>query len=265
MMSSRLQDEAEPARIAPLPEWKRELQDRVDAYRARQPPGRTAGSATRLLRFPPVQEARQPREILADPVRAPATPAPLAARDQAKAATLGQPTVQVRYGGNPGCLPLPLPMAPSSPPTAAALPRALAPLADRWQAGAVDVLLVIAAAVLFALTGWASQGCPAFSLTQLRPLLPAAAAVPGVLGALYLLLCGYGAGGITIGMRCLGLRVASLDGPLTPAAGRLRAWAGVVSLAALGLGFAWMFCDSQHLSWHDLISRTCVVTAPGEE
>jgi len=153
-------------------------------------------------------------------------------------------------------LQLPLPMwAPAPVATTAACP--VAPLRLRLRAAAADAAIIAVAALLFALAGWASLGAPAPDAQSWRPLLPALVAVPGVLAALYLLACAY-VGGATVGMRWFGLHVVGWDGQPAPAAQLRRGWASVISLAALGLGYFWVFCDSQQLPWHDYIARTCV-------
>jgi hypothetical protein len=37
---------------------------------------------------------------------------------------------------------------------------------------------------------------------------------------------------------------------------RWRVLASILSLASLGLGYAWCFLDEDQLSWHDRITRT---------
>ena len=87
---------------------------------------------------------------------------------------------------------------------------------------------------------------------------------PSTLAEASELLRGYGeegcayAGGVSVGMRRENLQVRSFAGELSPAAARWRAWASLISLAALGIGFAWAGCDAQQLTWHDYMSRTFV-------
>ena len=150
-------------------------------------------------------------------------------------------------------LQIPLPLAQPGP-TTAPPPLAVAPRPVRLRAAAWDAAMVALASLLFAATAWAELGFPREAVA-LRSWLPAIVAVPGVLAAIYLA-ASFCTGTATWGMRRTGLRLASWEGELTPAACRRRAWGCVISLAALGLGFAWMLCDSQHLTWHDYISRT---------
>jgi uncharacterized RDD family membrane protein YckC len=41
--------------------------------------------------------------------------------------------------------------------------------------------------------------------------------------------------------------------------GAVRYVGCVVSLAALGLGFAWILADDRRQGWHDKMARTCVI------
>lgn len=296
--------------LPPPAAWRRELQQRVEAYRARQaaaglpvaasapPPAATTGN---LVSFPtrlqqqasaeeplaePVVLASQPREapegatvrVLPPPPRPRPNLAPLP--DTRPEASLAEtvrvtlPRERTLLAASPQAEPsatflqIPLPMA--EPEAESPLPIRPAPCALRLRAGLMDAGVVLMGALLFAAAGWASSswGSPGWGsegLAQLpphawRPLLPAVAAVPFLLAALYLGLCSL-AGGVTLGMRHQGLRVESFAGELTPQALRRRAWASLISLGALGLGFIWMYCDAQGLTWHDSISRTCVTRA----
>jgi len=63
--------------------------------------------------------------------------------------------------------------------------------------------------------------------------------------------------GRTPGLRVAKLHVSRFNGEHVPR--RLRRWrvlASVLSLASLGLGYAWCFLDEDQLSWHDRITRT---------
>lgn len=64
-------------------------------------------------------------------------------------------------------------------------------------------------------------------------------------------------GGQTLGMRPWRLRVTDEKGhSATPRALWLRYAAGMLSLAAGGLGFWWGWIDRDGLTWHDRISKT---------
>jgi uncharacterized RDD family membrane protein YckC len=61
-------------------------------------------------------------------------------------------------------------------------------------------------------------------------------------------------------MRAWKLRIVGADGR-PPGWGRslLRFAAGLVSWAALGLGFLWVLVDRERLAWHDRLSGTRLV------
>ncbi|MGH9417981.1 MAG: RDD family protein, partial [Terriglobales bacterium] len=148
---------------------------------------------------------------------------------------------------------------PERPSLAAAAPAA------RLRAGALDGLVVALAAGLWALTAWAALGFPPPPPHALRHLLPAIAVAPALLAAFYQFLCFY-CGGASWGMRHEHLYLVAAEtenGAPVPAsrrACRQRAWASLISMAALGLGYLWMLCDPQHLAWHDTISGTRILS-----
>jgi uncharacterized RDD family membrane protein YckC len=69
--------------------------------------------------------------------------------------------------------------------------------------------------------------------------------------------------GQTLGMASWRLRVEREDGHLLGWGDTARrlGWA-IVSLAPLGLGFAWILIDPQRRAWHDRLSGTRVVVLP---
>lgn len=70
-------------------------------------------------------------------------------------------------------------------------------------------------------------------------------------------------GGQTLGMRAWRLRAVDASGnPPGWAAIALRFSIGAVSLAAAGLGFAWVLIDRERRSWHELASGTLTVRLP---
>jgi uncharacterized RDD family membrane protein YckC len=67
-------------------------------------------------------------------------------------------------------------------------------------------------------------------------------------------------GGQTIGMRAWRLRVVATDGGALPwPRATVRFAVAIVSLAALGLGFAWCLVDPARRTWHDIAARSRVV------
>lgn len=70
-------------------------------------------------------------------------------------------------------------------------------------------------------------------------------------------------GGQTLGMRAWRLRVEQHSGAaLNWKTGLIRFAAGILSMIPAGLGLLWLIVDSQHLAWHDRISKTRVVLVP---
>jgi uncharacterized RDD family membrane protein YckC len=286
--------------LPPPPEWRQELQHRVDAYRAR----RRSHLGAPVLEFPSeARPLRRPRTATlegAEPLADPVSQAPVAAwaRPQEPAAAprvewepppaaaltaavrlpapppeselaeeVAAPRVAPRpapapartgVAGRHDVLQLALPMAPREE-AALPAPVAVAPRGVRLEAALVDVGVVGLAALAFALAAWGALGFPAPQAQMLRPLLPVIVLTPGALAAMYFLLCGYSGGG-TLGMQACGLRVVKFDGGAVEERHLLqrRAWASLISLAALGLGYLWAYCDVQQLTWHDYITRTCI-------
>jgi uncharacterized RDD family membrane protein YckC len=69
--------------------------------------------------------------------------------------------------------------------------------------------------------------------------------------------------GQTLGMLAWRLRVERSDGAtLTWRDALLRLAGACVSLAALGLGYFWIWIDRDRLTWHDRWSGTRVVVVP---
>jgi uncharacterized RDD family membrane protein YckC len=69
--------------------------------------------------------------------------------------------------------------------------------------------------------------------------------------------------GQTIGMLAWRLRVERRDGrPLTWRDALVRLGGACVSIAALGLGYWWIWIDRDRLAWHDRWSGTRVVVVP---
>lgn len=278
--SEHAQGACQPWLVEPVapPAWRSELHERVASYRARhQPPPEPE---TRVVRMRPVRRYRTTAalaEPVADPVSdvttalpepapapkielvsVPARPAPEAVTDFVIASAGERLPLLVereRSGrARDDLLQIPLPLAESLP-AAAPLALPVASRQQRLQAGAWDAAMVGIASLLFAGAAWAGMGWPALAGASLRVWLPALVVVPGALGALYLA-ASFATGTCTWGMRRAGLRLAAWEGEVTAAARQRRAWGCVISLAALGLGFVWMFCDSQQLTWHDYVSRT---------
>lgn len=69
--------------------------------------------------------------------------------------------------------------------------------------------------------------------------------------------------GQTVGMTAWRLKVERTDGSLLSWSDSLKRMAGAcVSLAALGLGYFWIWIDRDRLAWHDRWTNTRVVVLP---
>ena len=132
------------------------------------------------------------------------------------------------------------------------VPLQSAPLRQRAVAALFDAGLVAIATALFGYVVLRING-------TMPPLRSAFTLVGGLLGILwpayqyaFLVFCGR-----TPGLRIAKLRLSRFDGgPVSRSLRRWRVLASVLSLASLGLGYAWCFLDEDQLSWHDRITRT---------
>jgi uncharacterized RDD family membrane protein YckC len=69
--------------------------------------------------------------------------------------------------------------------------------------------------------------------------------------------------GQTVGMLAWGLRVESDDGaPMRLAQALLRFIGALLSFAALGIGYLWIYVDPDRRAWPDMLSHTHIVHRP---
>ncbi|PYU34590.1 MAG: hypothetical protein DMG28_05390 [Acidobacteria bacterium] len=130
----------------------------------------------------------------------------------------------------------------------------VAELADRWRAGRIDAaILLLAYAGFLALFGLLG-GHFGFRKVDAAVCVAMLVLFHAQYFALFTL-----CGGSTPGMRTCGLRVATFDGA-PPRLGQLlwRSFGYLVSGGTLLLGFLWALWDEDHLTWHDRISQTYV-------
>jgi len=135
------------------------------------------------------------------------------------------------------------------------VPLRSAPISQRIFAAAVDLVVSMAAAVMFGyIFLQLAKGLPAGS-----HLLASAALVSSVLWAGYhYLLLTYS--GTTPGLRIARLQLIHFGGSaVARSRRRWRVLASLLSALSLGLGFAWCFLDEDALCWHDRITRTHLV------
>jgi len=232
---------AAPA-LPPAPEWREDLSNRLQQFRQRR--------ATR-------------REA---PLPAGADTVPQADKDQKVlpfedfAAERIEPLIVDLARTGRRLPPLDRPAAvPLQPPAEAAeiLP-AVAPLPLRGLAGLLDLAVVTVAAGVFLGTFHSMGGAVAAARQATVGFSLAAAALAGFYFFVYVCYSGE-----TPGLQWLGLRVVDLQGH-PPARGPLfaRALGGLLSAAALGMGYLWAVADEEGLTWHDRMSKTFVTRDP---
>ena len=92
---------------------------------------------------------------------------------------------------------------------------------------------------------------------------PMAAVGPNtLLGIVYYVGMWVYAGGQTLGMKALGMKVVKTDGtPVTIVTGLLRYVGLIISFFALFIGVIWIAFDKDKQGWHDKIAGTYVVKA----
>ena len=133
-------------------------------------------------------------------------------------------------------------------------PRA-APLGRRFAAGLLDVLVLLIAALVFFVLFRASGGH-----MDREPVNLAIVGFAAVILVVFYFSAFTALAFATPGQSAVGLRVRTFEGETPGVSASL--WRGtgyLVSAASLMLGFAWAALDSEHLAWHDHMSRTCLV------
>lgn len=133
----------------------------------------------------------------------------------------------------------------------------IASLSKRFVAGALDSMVLLSAAGVFALIFWKAAGRPVFE--------PVTLAAAGLIAIIFLLAY-FGAFLVfasgTPGLLWTGLEVRTFDGnPPRRVDCYWRAFGYLVSASALLLGFIWALVDGEGLTWHDRMSRTLLVEA----
>lgn len=141
---------------------------------------------------------------------------------------------------------------PETAPAKFDLPLPVASLERRGLAMAVDAFIVVAGMALFTTSMFYLSGPPALT----KPVLFAGAACALLLLTFYQsIFLFYSVA--TVGMRAAGLTLTDFSG--RPPSRRIRltrAFALVLSFAALCLGLIWAFIDEDRLGWHDRITHT---------
>lgn len=280
----------------PIPEWKKQLHQKLDAYRERQKeqnpapdPAQSSSGATanpspeRPLRLLPFQTpALEPAASLpskrggsvavAEPADWEAvastgaglrgTPKPLAPSKlpqlRRKGAGDGAKAAPPRAGRADYSLAYDDDEGKVAGPSTAAIEIHVAPIATRAAAGLLDLALVVVALGVFS---GALMTMTDLTLSGPEGQRTLALSFFGILVFYWIFYLRYI--GETAGMMWAGLHLVTFDAR-TPDEGQrwARALGMVLSCAALGLGFAWSLGDEEKLTWHDRISKTYVSTVP---
>jgi uncharacterized RDD family membrane protein YckC len=233
--------------LAVQPEWRREVANRLHAYRARRV-SRTGADLQSALPFEAAAAAavggrEQTPEFIAPP---PAPP------PQSQSSRVQRVEIQeLQYELAPPAASILLP-APAGHDTARNSLLPIASLAERGRAALLDFALLAFSYGAMLTLFWALGG--RISSNRLD------AAVMGATVALFY--AQYFAlftvfGGSTPGMLLCGLRVVSFNGGV-PSSRQMvwRSFGYLISAGTCLLGFLWALWDEEHLSWHDRISQT---------
>ena len=262
----------------PEPQWKKQLDLKLETYRSRQKAGADGPVGAEAARgLAPLPEPSNKPSILSfDPGKrdSVAVEAPLPSPDTGAGA--GWRAALERASPAPKLPPLHRPPEPvealperlTSRETARvessetgledddAYPRA-APIRLRAMAGLLDLTLVLIALGIFVGVLHALGGTIAPDEEGLRSLLFAFFGILTFYWIFYLRYIGE-----TAGMHWLGLRVLDFNAELPDDRQRwARALGTILSTTALGLGFVWAMADEEHLTWHDRLSKTFVTRA----
>jgi uncharacterized RDD family membrane protein YckC len=268
----------------PLPQWKKQLNLKLDTYRSRQQTGKESVAVAE----PDIPASRPGLPQPSNVITFQTTPA-----DDESVAAESKPPLppekgwrRIEKGGltlpplqrsfaelvsenthpettgrmMPAKASLPAPAAPDAPDETLRGSGPVAAVRDRAIAGILDFSLVIVALGVFlgvfhSIGGSVGEGPEAF-----RTL---AFAFIGLLFFYWIFYLRYV--GETAGMAWMKLRVASLDGkPPTPWQKWLRAGGTILSCCAAGMGFLWSLADEDTLTWHDRMSRTFLTQLPEE-
>jgi uncharacterized RDD family membrane protein YckC len=139
------------------------------------------------------------------------------------------------------------------------MPLQSAPVARRTTAAALDSLIVLAGAVVFAAVFYRITHTIPGAWQSVFVQAGAFALFWFLYQYLFLVNCG-----TTPGMRALRLRMERFDGkPPGRRVRRARVLCHVLSLAALGMGYAWQFLDEDGLCWHERVTKTHMSTQEG--
>lgn len=280
----------------PIPEWKKQLHQKLDAYRERQKEQNPAPSHAQNSSGATANPSpERPLRLL--PFQAPGSePAASLSSKRGGSVAVAEPADgEAVASTGPGSRGAPKPPAPSklpqlhrtaagdgakasaapagladyslayeddegkvASPSTAAIEIHVAPIATRAAAGLLDLALVVVALGVFSAALMAMTDLTLSGPEGQRTL---ALSFFGILVFYWIFYLRYI--GETAGMMWAGLHLVTFDARAPDAGQRwARALGMVLSCAALGLGFAWSLGDEDKLTWHDRISKTYVSSVP---
>lgn len=280
----------------PIPEWKKQLHQKLDAYRERQKEQKPAPSHAlrssgamanpspeRPLKLLPFQTpglepgASLPAKrggpvAIAEPADGEAvasTGAGLRGTQEPPASSKLPQLRRKAAGDGAKTAPPPAGLADYSlasdddegevaGPSTAAIEIHAAPIATRAAAGLLDLALVVVALGVFS---GALMAMTDLTLSGPEGQRTLALSFFGILVFYWIFYLRYI--GETAGMMWAGLHLVTFDARAPDEGQRwARALGMVLSCAALGLGFAWSLGDEEKLTWHDRMSKTYVSSVP---
>ncbi|MEJ2007904.1 MAG: RDD family protein [Acidobacteriota bacterium] len=266
------------------PAWQTDLAERVQEYRQRRahlnknkknsqetlefdfdsPSSAKEKTRPSVIEFPSAEELERRSRNLPqehpDPPSAPVDILEFAPEDEGDEA---EPIARAKTKRQAETGPLEIELGPSTGTSSEGIGEAensgmpIAPLASRFAAGIIDVLILLVGAAIFALIFWKTGG--RFSS---RPVELAAGGLIGVF-LLFLYFAGCTAiSSATPGLIWAGLEVRTFEGnPPELLECFWRAFGYLVSGSALMLGFVWSVVDADRLTWHDRMSGTFLTPA----
>ncbi len=239
------------------PEWRREVSNRLHAYRARRHGGAAADLQSALpfeaVSAPSVEDADTPPGFVPP---GPAAQSPLRRRPRAERVEISIPSHEIASAAAE------VRWQAVAHPGFGAAPDVLFPvasLAERRRAAILDgALLLFSYGGMLALF-WTLGGQIGFN--KLDGVVTAATLV--LFYAQYFALFTV-FGGSTPGMMIRGLRVVSFDGSVPTSRQMVwRSFGYMVSAGTCFLGFLWALWDEDHLCWQDRISQTYLTPIEG--